>query len=195
MGERWALLVVRELVLGPKRFTDLRRGLTGISENVLSQRLRELERANLVRRRRFAPSSTSAYELADRGRALEPVLVAMSRWGAELPLDEGTSPTLGVDALVFTLLATFDADLAARLTVVAHLRLGDDHFRLEVTNGHLRARRAEPDDADLTITTTAPTLQSLVHAERTLAETEQSGDLTITGDRAAAEHLLRCFRP
>lgn len=193
VGERWALLVVRELVFGPKRFSDLRRGLAGISENVLSQRLRELERAELVRRRRFAPSSTSAYELTERGRGLEPVLVAMSRWGADLPLAEGTNPALGVDALVFTLRTTFDAGLAEGLDVVAHLRLGDDHFRVEVRDGRFHARRTEPDDADVTISTTAPTLQSLVSADRTLAKAERSGEITVTGERAAAEHLLRCF--
>jgi DNA-binding HxlR family transcriptional regulator len=196
VGERWALLVVRELIFGPKRFSDLRRGLAGISENVLSQRLRELERAELVRRRRFAPSSTSAYELTERGRGLEPVLVAMSRWGADLPLPEGTDPALGVDALVFTLRATFDAGLAERLDVVAHLRFGDDHhFRVEVRNGRFRARCTEPDDADVTITTTAPALQSLVSADHTLAKAERAGEITITGERAAAEHLLRCFPP
>jgi DNA-binding HxlR family transcriptional regulator len=195
VGERWALLVVRELLFGPKRFSDLRRGLAGISENVLSQRLRELERAELVRRRRFAPSSTSAYELTERGRGLEPVLVAMSRWGAGLPLPEGTDPALGVDALVFTLRATFDAGLADGLDVVAHLRLDDDHFRVEVRDGRFRARRTEPDDADVTITTTAPALQSLVVADRTLAQAERAGEIAITGERAAAEHLLRCFPP
>jgi DNA-binding HxlR family transcriptional regulator len=195
VGERWALLVVRELVFGPKRFSDLRRGLAGISENVLSQRLRELERAELVRRRRFAPSSTSAYELTERGRGLEPVLVAMSRWGADLPLAEGTNPALGVDALVFTLRTTFDAGLAEGLDVVAHLRLGDDNFRVEVREGRFRARRTEPDDADVTISTTAPILQSLVSADSTLAKAERAGAITITGERAAAEHLLRCFPP
>jgi DNA-binding HxlR family transcriptional regulator len=195
VGERWALLVVRELVFGPKRFSDLRRGLAGISENVLSQRLRELEQAELVRRRRFAPSSLSAYELTERGRELEPVLAAMSRWGAHVPLAEGTNPELGVDALIFTLRATFDAGLAEGLDVVAHLRLGDDHFRIRVRDGRFSARRTEPDDADVTITTTAPTLQALVLADHTLAKAERSGEITISGDRAAAEHLLRCLPP
>jgi DNA-binding HxlR family transcriptional regulator len=193
VGERWALLVVRELLFGPKRFSDLRRGLAGISENVLSQRLRELERAELVRRRRFAPSSTSAYELTDRGRGLEPVLVAMNRWGDGIPLAEGANPELGVDALVLTLRATFDARLAEGLDVVAHLRLGDDHFRVEVRDGRFRARRTEPDDADVTITTTAPTLQSLVSAGDTLAKAERSGRITITGERATVQGFLRCF--
>jgi DNA-binding HxlR family transcriptional regulator len=190
IGERWALLVVRELLLGPKRFSDLRRGLSGISENVLSQRLRELEHANLVRRRRFAPSSTSAYELTDRGRELEPVLMALRRWGEHAPLSDTTSPDLGVDALVLALTGRFTGNDATPRDAVVHLRLDDDHFRLTIKNRQLLAKRAEVDDADTTITTTTTTLQSLVFAERTVADAERAGDLTITGDRDTAEHLL-----
>src|SRR6185437_13510559 len=86
VGERWALLVVRELLLGPKRFADLRRGLPGLSQNVLAQRLRELEEGGVVTRRRLEPpASTWAYDLTERGRALEPALVALSTWGSRTP--------------------------------------------------------------------------------------------------------------
>ncbi|UMP07227.1 helix-turn-helix domain-containing protein [Amycolatopsis sp. EV170708-02-1] len=194
IGERWALLVVRELLLGPKRFSDLRRGLPGISENVLSQRLRELEHANLVRRRRFAPSSTSAYELTGRGRELEPVLMELRRWGEYVPLGDAVSPALGIDALVLALTGRFTAGDATPRDAVVQLRFDDDHFLLVIKNGRLLAKRAEVDDADSTITTTAATLQSLVFDERTIADAERSGDLTITGDRDTVEHLLRCSR-
>src|ERR1700737_4169741 len=87
VGERWALLVVRELLFGPKRFTDLSQGLPGMSQNVLSQRLRELEDAAVVRRRRLGPpSSARVYELTQRGAELEPVLQALARWGSRNPL-------------------------------------------------------------------------------------------------------------
>src|SRR5881398_167543 len=83
VGERWALLVVRELVLGPKRFTDLRHGLPGIGTNILAGRLRELERAGVIRRRTLPPPAASAvYELTEYGRDLEPVMLALGRWGA-----------------------------------------------------------------------------------------------------------------
>src|SRR3954467_9761360 len=82
VGERWALLVVRELVLGPKRFTDLRTGLRGVSTDVLSQRLRQLEQAGVLRRVPPPPrGAPRAYELPARGRELEPVLHALGRWG------------------------------------------------------------------------------------------------------------------
>src|SRR5213076_2721880 len=86
VGDRWALLVVRELVLGPKRFTDLREGLPGIGPNVLSQRLKELEEAEVVRQRVLPPpAGSSVYELTDWGLELEEVIVQLARWGARSP--------------------------------------------------------------------------------------------------------------
>src|SRR3954453_5164333 len=83
IGDRWALLVVRELLLGPKRFTDLRAGLPGVGPDVLAQRLRDLEEAGAVERRVLAPPAGSkVYELTDRGRDLEPVILALGRWGS-----------------------------------------------------------------------------------------------------------------
>src|SRR5438552_11330080 len=101
-GERWALLVVRELLFGPKRFSDLIRGLPHLSQNVLSQRLRELEQAAIIRRRRLGPPvSAQVYELTARGLELEPVLLAMARWGAQQPLPP--SGELSTDALMLAL--------------------------------------------------------------------------------------------
>lgn len=192
VGERWALLVVRELLFGPKRFTDLRRGLTGISENVLSQRLRELEAVEIVRRRRFAPSSTSAYELTERGRELEPVLTAIRHWGAELPVDEA-NPDLGVDALVFALKSTFDAELADGLEAVVQLDVGHDRFRVEVGQGRLGIARGEVANPDAVIAADAPALQSLAFTDRRLPDAEQAGEIALSGSREAAERLLKCF--
>ena len=93
VGERWALLVVRELLLGPKRFTDLRRGLPNASPNVLSERLRELEHAGVVRRRKLAPPAGSrVYELTDWGLELEPLVLSLGRWGARSPAPPGDAP-------------------------------------------------------------------------------------------------------
>src|SRR5258706_5231559 len=88
IGERWALLIVRELLLGPKRFTDLRRGLPTASQSVLTQRLGELERAGVLRRRELGPPvGTQVYELTARGRELEPVLLGLSAWGSRTPVE------------------------------------------------------------------------------------------------------------
>jgi DNA-binding HxlR family transcriptional regulator len=195
VGERWALLVVRELMFGPKRYADVRRGLPAMSENVLSQRLRELERTGLVLRRRLGPPSSAwVYELTARGRELEPVLTALARWGTRVPLSAASTRDLSVDALVFALKTTFDAEAAGALRTTCQLRLGADRFHAEVADGQFRVARGEIDNADVTIAATAPTLQRLVFGDRSLADAEQVGDAAVEGDHQAAEHLLRCFR-
>jgi alkyl sulfatase BDS1-like metallo-beta-lactamase superfamily hydrolase len=93
------------------------------------------------------------------------------------------------------LTTTFDADIAGHIETVVQLRVGDDRFRAEVRHGHFRVTRGNADKADVTITTDASTLQSLVFAGQPLAKAEEAGKATIVGDRRAAEHLLRCFPP
>jgi DNA-binding HxlR family transcriptional regulator len=99
VGERWALLVVRELLFGPKRFTDLRAGLPTASQNVLSTRLRELEESGVVRKRKLPPpAAATVYELTERGAELQPVLFHLARWGSRGPIT--TTNGLSVDAMV-----------------------------------------------------------------------------------------------
>src|ERR1700690_3458038 len=108
IGERWALLVVRELMLGPKRFTDLRAGLANLSPDVLAQRLRDLQQAGIVQRRTLPPpAGPRVYELTAWGRELEPVLIALGRWGSRAPFPPGDAE-LGADALILALQTTFD---------------------------------------------------------------------------------------
>src|SRR5436305_7356151 len=112
VGERWTLLVVRELLLGPKRFTDLRAGLPNVSADVLSQRLRELERAQIVRRATLPPPAGSrVYELTARGAKLEPVILALGRWGSRSPLPDGPAG-FGADSAALALKATFSPEHA-----------------------------------------------------------------------------------
>jgi alkyl sulfatase BDS1-like metallo-beta-lactamase superfamily hydrolase len=165
-----------------------------MSENVLSQRLRELEQAGVARRRRLGPPSSAwVYELTARGRELEPVLIALARWGTRVPLDPANTPDLSVDALVFALRSTFDAEIAGALRTTCQFRLGDDRFHAEVAGGRFRVARGEIHDADVTIETSAPNLQRLVFGDRPLADAERAGDVRVGGDHRAAEHLLRCF--
>jgi len=193
VGERWALLVVRELLFGPKRFSDLSRGLPGMSQNVLSQRLRELEEAGVVRRGRLGPpASIQVYELTERGQRLEPVLLALSAWGSRLPLPAGGE--LSIDALMLALRSTFDPAVAGDLAARVELRLGDDRFRVEVSGGELSLTRgAYPAEPDAVLTTGPVTLRELVFGGRKSAEALRKGDLHIGGDRKVADRLLRCF--
>ena len=113
IGERWALMVVRELLLGPKRFTDLREGLPHMSADVLAQRLRELEENGIVERRILPPPAASkVYALTEWGRELEGVLIALGRWGARAPLAAECSE-MSLDSHIVSLQTLFDPELAA----------------------------------------------------------------------------------
>src|SRR3954468_991191 len=161
VGERWALLIVRELLLGPKRFTDLRAGLPNASPNVLAQRLRELEEALVVRRRKLpAPASSWVYELTDWGRDLEPGIRALGLWAVRSPSFPQDAP-VSTDSVVLALGTFFDADAAAGLSACYELRLGDSSFRLRVADGRLELGRGPVGDADAVIETDADTLAAL----------------------------------
>ena len=193
IGERWALLVVRELLLGPKRFTDLRAGLPAVSPNVLAQRLRELERAGVLRRRKLPPPAASkVYELTEWGMELEPVIVRLGRWGARSP-SKPRDAALGVDSLVLSFRTMFAPHAAEGLRASYELRLGEDVFVAVVDNGRFEIARASAEKADATIETDAATLAALVYEGRELAEALRAGEVKIGGDEAAVERFVRLF--
>src|SRR4051812_42689196 len=187
VGERWALLVVRELLLGPKRFTDLRAGLPHVSADVLAQRLRELEEADVLRRGTLPPPAGSRiYELTERGRALEPVVLALGRWGSAAPVPPG-EPGMSEDALVIALKTMFDPGAARGLAKRYELRLGRQRFRVDVADRRLDAARGAAEDADATIEADVGTLATV------LWHGGAPGDLTTTGDARAVKRFLRLF--
>jgi DNA-binding HxlR family transcriptional regulator/putative sterol carrier protein len=193
VGERWALLVVRELLLGPKRYTDLRNGLPNASPNVLSERLRELERAGIVRRRKLPPPAGSrVYELTEWGRELEDIVISLGHWGARSPTPPGDAP-VGVDSMILALRSRFDPSAAHGLGAGYELRLGEDRFRLEVAADELEVARGGADQADATIDTDPGTLGEVLWGGRSVADAQRSGTLTIEGDKAAAERFFRLF--
>jgi len=190
VGERWALLVVRELLLGPKRFTDLRSGLPHVGPDVLSQRLRELEDAGVVRRGKLPPPAGSrVYELTDRGRELEPVILGLGRWGSRAPFPAEPGE-LGVDALMLALKTLFDPVRADPLMgTTFELQLGDQRFEVGPTDDGLAVERGDAPYALATIATDSGTLQQVLWHDRRLRD----APLTITGDRQAAERFLTLF--
>jgi DNA-binding HxlR family transcriptional regulator/putative sterol carrier protein len=194
VGERWALLVVRELLLGPKRYTDLRRGLPNASPNVLSERLRELERAGVVRRRKLPPPAGSrVYELTDWGRELEEIVLSLGRWAARSPTPPSDAPIVSGDSIILALRALFDPGAAHGLSAGYELRLGDDRFRVEVADGEIEAARGGADQADATIDTDPGTLDAVLWGGLSLADAERSGSMSIEGDKAAVERFVRLF--
>ena len=195
IGERWALLVVRELVLGPKRFTDLRAGLPNLSPDVLAQRLRELERAGVALRRKLPPPAGSwVYELTDWGRELEPVVLALGRWGSRAPFPPGDAQ-LGVDAMMLALRTLFDPAAAGGLSASYELRLGEHRFHAHVGDRRLDLARASAEDPDAIIETDPGTLSAVLWHSRRLADARRAGAIKIDGSRPAVERFLKLFPP
>jgi DNA-binding HxlR family transcriptional regulator len=193
VGERWALLVVRELLLGPKRFTDLRAGLPHVSPDILAQRLRELEESGIVRRRTLPPPAGSRiYELTERGQELEPIVLALGRFGSVAPFPPGEAE-IGVDAVVVALKSLFSASAADGLKASYELRLGDQHFSVRVGDGRLEVARGSAAAPDAIVESGPGTLATVLWHGRKVEEARRSGDLAIEGDRQALTRFLRLF--
>jgi len=179
IGERWSLLIVRELCFGPKRFTELKEGIAGASPNVISQRLRELEGGGVVVR------TDAGYELTEWGRELHPILVKLGRWGAQ----SGPPPkgALSVDAMMVALESTFQPKAAEDATY--DLRLGGARFNVRIQDGTIAVLRGTPHSPDATIATDAATLRSVVFGGAKLGDSA----VTITGDSRLGRLFFRLF--
>jgi DNA-binding HxlR family transcriptional regulator len=194
VGERWALLIVRELLLGPKRFTDLRGGLPHASTNILSERLRELEQNGIVRRRKLPPpAASSVYELTEWGRELEPIVTKLGAWGARSPL-QPEAQEIGPDSIVLALGSLFDPEAAGDLTAAYELRIAEERFRVEVGGGKVELGRGIAVDpaAELSVPD-APTMAALLTGQLSLDEAIASGALQVEGSKQAAKRFLRLF--
>ncbi len=191
VGERWSLLIVRELMHGPKRYTDLAHGLPGIGTNILATRLRELELAEVVRKRKLPPPTpATVYELTDYGAELDEVMRALARWGARSlgpPRDDELYPEWGVNALP----ALFVAEEARGLTETYVLDVDGCAFSARIVEGQLEALAGAADDADLTVRTDVDTFFRMASGTLPPAEAAASGRAQVEGDAATLE---RCFR-
>ena len=193
VGERWALLVVRELLLGPKRFTDLRAGLPHVGPDVLAQRLRELEQSGIVRRGTLPPPAGSRiYELTERGRELEPVVLALGRFGSVAPFPPGEAE-IGVDALVIALKSLFAPGAGDGRAASYELRLGEQRFAIDVAGGRIEIARGDAAAPDAIIETDPGTLASVLWHGRKLDEARRAGDVAIEGDRRSVARLFALF--
>jgi DNA-binding HxlR family transcriptional regulator len=188
IGERWALLVVRELLLGPQRFSDLRRALPGASSNMLTDRLRELEGRGLVRRRTLPPpAASSVYELTDRGRELEPILDALGAWGSgEPPPEDG--------ALTATSILLF-----LRSSARAHPDPPGETFQVQLDgrvwtisnrDGQIEIQPQTAAVPDAWVETDPSTLNTLLFEPARLDAAIASGAVRADGDLTALRRLL-----
>jgi len=193
VGERWALLVVRELLLGPKRFTDLRGGLPHASSNILSERLRELEQAGVVHRRKLpAPAASWVYELTEWGEELEPIVTRLGAWGARSPVPP-EHREIGPDSIVLALRSLFDAEAAGELEASYEVRLGEERFHVDVDGGELGLGRGAADAPAAAIETDPGTLAAMLAGQLPLEQALESGAASLVGPRKEARRFLRLF--
>jgi DNA-binding HxlR family transcriptional regulator len=192
VGDRWALLVVRELVFGPKRFKDLRDGLPGIGPNVLSQRLKELEEAGVVTRRVLPPpAGSTVYELTEWGAELEDVIVRLGRWGArspDLPTDAETQP----EWVLLAMRAIYEPE-GQPVPTLYELRFGDETFWARVDDGAIRVGRGEASDPDVVLTADVDAIAGLMRGDLKPAAALRSGAVKLDGDRAAFDRFPSLF--
>ncbi len=194
VGERWALLVVRELLLGPKRFTDLREGLPHASPNILSERLRELEQAGVLHRRKLPPpAAAQVYELTEWGAELEPVVTGLGAWGARSPVPP-EHREIGPDSIVLALRSLFDPKAAGDLAGSYELRIGEDAYRVEVADGELKLGRKPAESPTVTVAVEeAGALAAILTHELPLEAALASGAVKLKGSKREASRFFRLF--
>jgi DNA-binding HxlR family transcriptional regulator len=189
VGERWALLVVRELLLGPQRFSDLRRALPNASSNLVADRLRELEGRGVVCRRKLPPPAGSVvYELTDWGRDLEPIVLALGNWGVHVPLPS-TPTTLSATSVLLFLRTSGHPDPEATPTV-CRLDLDDRVWTVRTENERVHVKSGEPINPHACLRTDPKTLNALLDDPGKLDAAVSEGSAAVTGDRSALRRLL-----
>lgn len=193
LGERWALLIMRELMLGPKRFGDIRAGLPGISANVLTQRLEGLEAYGVLRRRKLPPpASVQVYELTEWGMDAEGIIKTMGYWAARSPDHDPTLPLSPV-SLMLSFRTMFDAAKARGEDLTLEFRLGEEVFTAVVRGGELTNGRGEAERPDAVITGDPEPIAGIVYDGQDPAEMVLQGALKIEGDLEAVRRFARFF--
>jgi DNA-binding HxlR family transcriptional regulator len=193
LGERWSLLIVRELMFGGRRFSELRGSLAGISANILTMRLEGLERAGVVQRRVLPPpASVQVYELTPWGYEAEVILRELGRWATRSPLHDPTLP-LSAASLLMSFRTMYSPKRAKGKAATIGFRFGTDGFVIDFGPEGVRPRRADPGGCALTVAATPTSLASLVYGGRRMADAEAKGELTLTGDRKLFDRFLTWF--
>jgi len=193
IGERWAILIMRELMFGPRRFGELRRDLPGVSANILTQRLGQLEQNRILRKRKLpSPASVQVYELTEWGAEAEELVQMLGRWATRHP---GHDPTLPLSAasIMMSFRTMFAPERAGDMDARIGFQLGSDGFVVHIHDGTLDTVRTEPVDVDLLFEGTPPGLAAAVYGDGKFGNLEQAGILTVTGDQHLAEKFATLF--
>lgn len=191
VGERWSLLVVRELMLGARRFSALRAGLPSISAKVLTERLETLEAAGVVRRRQLPPPvAAQVYELTEWGYQAEPAIQELGRWAAMSPGHDPTLPLSPV-SLMLSFRTMFDPGRSEGTKLKGSMVVAGEPFRVAIKKGRLTAERGEWDTPDFTLEApAAPPIAALVYGKVPL---EALSDLAMSGDPDKLARFVDCF--
>ncbi len=191
IGDRWTLLLVRDLLLGPKRYKDLLTGLPGIGTNLLADRLKELEAAGLVERSKLPPPAGSAvYQLTESGQALESVMTPLGRWGARFLGPPSRTDVMVPRAYFVAMRGVFNPEAAAGLSETYEVRIADLVFEIRVEDGRLSTREGQASDPVAVLTMDVETLNALMFRLLTPAAALANGRVAIKGDSSALERLM-----
>ena len=194
VGERWALLIVRELMFGPRRFSQLRASLNGISANVLTQRLEGLEVAGIVMRRKLPPPAddVQVYELTPWGYQAETSIQELGRWAVKSPQHDPTLP-LSAASIMLSFRTMIDRSHSGDKPMTAGFRLGNESFVARLDSEGISVRRAEPDESDFILEAKPTALATVVYGGMPIAEAEEAGMVKLKGDRTLAEQFVTLF--
>ncbi|GLV28031.1 transcriptional regulator [Sphingobium sp. TomTYG75] len=191
IGDRWAMPIMRELMLGPKRFTDLRASLPGISANVLTQRLEELEAASvLIRRRLPPPAASQIYELTQWGRESEILFQVLGRWACRSPTMQPGQPMSNV-SVVLSMRTMIDRSRIGDLNATIGFRFGEEEFRALLKDGDFTIDRGSAHDADVLFSGDQNALAAVVYGGASFKDVADA--LQVEGDHALAERFVRLF--
>lgn len=193
VGERWSLLIVRELMFGPRRFNELRGGLPGISANVLTQRLDGMGRAGIVERMRLPPpASVQVYALTPWGYESETAIKELGRWAVRSPKHDPSLP-LSAASLMMSFRTMYAADRVTDRDARIGFRLGADPFVARLAADEIAIRREDPVGTALTLSGEPTTIASIVYGGRPVEDAEEAGDLSVAGDCDLLARFLTLF--
>lgn len=194
IGERWTLLLVRELLLGPKRYKDLSAGLPGIGTNLLAARLRRLEQLGLVQRRALPPpAGSTVYELTALGRGLEPAVMELGRWGAHFLGEPRERDAIQPGWFFVSIRATFRPERAAELDEAYEFRIAGEVFHVLINGGRLTSGQGAATDPDVVVSTDLETFIALLAHALAPAEALANGVVEIDGDASALSRFIDIF--
>jgi DNA-binding HxlR family transcriptional regulator/putative sterol carrier protein len=194
VGERWTMLVIRDLVLGPRRYSELLDGLPGIGEGLLAQRLRHLEGEGLVRRTFSASVGAVVYELTDDGEDLWKALVPLARWGLQRVGNVADAGTVKADHLALSLRTRFDASRSAGLHEQYELRIDDEPYTVTADDGTVTVMRGAAPDAAVHATLDLDTMLEIGMGTLSIAQAREAGRTKVVGKKDAVERYTKLLR-